>query len=230
MYNTGWAKSRRALDCFFREGRCYDRGNFSRTRLSGSRLSWPKLAKARFGLVRTFHRLEEKPAVSFGSHSNPRLLYVAQEFRSAKKLFEVKILVPFWNMVQTGIRINVLTRILCNVNALQNHSRQVYKSKCSQWEQPHVSKIVFACDNLKSNFHAAYITIVEFCKGFCHIHHILAFLLTQDDVTQVSCWYFFHLGLKIDTVDVSSNSTAADLVNSNRSYFRLHSAVACSLV
>ena len=30
-----------------REGRCCDRGNFARTRLSGSRLSWPKLAKAR---------------------------------------------------------------------------------------------------------------------------------------------------------------------------------------
>jgi len=31
-----------------REGRCCDRGNFPRTRLSGCRLSWPKFAKVRF--------------------------------------------------------------------------------------------------------------------------------------------------------------------------------------
>ena len=48
-----------------REGRCCDHGNFPRTRLSGSRLSWPKLAKARSGLVSTFHRWEEKLGVSF---------------------------------------------------------------------------------------------------------------------------------------------------------------------
>jgi len=38
-----------------REGRWCDRGNFPRTSLSVSRLSWPKLAKARSGLVPTFH-------------------------------------------------------------------------------------------------------------------------------------------------------------------------------
>jgi len=36
-----------SLGGVMREGRCCDRGNFPRTRLSGSRLSWPKLAKAR---------------------------------------------------------------------------------------------------------------------------------------------------------------------------------------
>jgi len=64
-----------------REGRCCDRGNFSRTRLSGSRLSWPKLAMARSGLVPTFQRREKKLAVSFGLYNSPRLLDVAQEPR-----------------------------------------------------------------------------------------------------------------------------------------------------
>jgi len=35
-----------------REGRCCDRGNFPRTCLFGSRLSWPKLAKASLGWCR----------------------------------------------------------------------------------------------------------------------------------------------------------------------------------
>ena len=61
------------------EGRCCDRGNFPRTRLSGSRLSWPKLAKAKYGLVPTFQRREKKLAVSFGLYNSPRLLDVAQE-------------------------------------------------------------------------------------------------------------------------------------------------------
>jgi len=60
-----------------REGRCCDLGNFPRTRLSGSRLSWLKLAKARYGLVPTFHRWEKKLAVSFGLYNCPRLLDVA---------------------------------------------------------------------------------------------------------------------------------------------------------
>jgi len=64
-----------------RVGRCCDLGNFPRTCLSGSRLSWPKLAKARSGLVLTFHRREEKLAFSFGSYSSPRLLDVAHESR-----------------------------------------------------------------------------------------------------------------------------------------------------
>jgi len=38
-----------------REDQCCDRGNFPRIRLSGRRLSWPTLAKARSGLVPTFH-------------------------------------------------------------------------------------------------------------------------------------------------------------------------------
>jgi len=63
-----------------REGRCCDRGNFPRTRLSGSRLSWPKLAKARSGLVPMFQRREKKLAVS-ELYNSPRLLDVAQEFR-----------------------------------------------------------------------------------------------------------------------------------------------------
>jgi len=63
------------------EGRCCDRGNFPRTRLSGSRLSWPKLAKARSGLVPTFQRREKKLAVSVGLCYSPRLLNVAQESR-----------------------------------------------------------------------------------------------------------------------------------------------------
>jgi len=64
-----------------REGRCCDRANSPRTRLSGSRLSWPKLAKARSGLVPTFQRREKKLAVSFGLYNSPRLLDVAQEPR-----------------------------------------------------------------------------------------------------------------------------------------------------
>jgi len=64
-----------------REGRCCERGNFPRTRLSCSRLSWPRLAKARTGLVPTFQRREKKLAVSCGLYNNPRLLDVAQESR-----------------------------------------------------------------------------------------------------------------------------------------------------
>ena len=61
--------------------RCCDRGNFPMTCLSGSRLSWPRLAKACSGLVRTFQRREKKRAVSFGLYNSPRLLDVAQETR-----------------------------------------------------------------------------------------------------------------------------------------------------
>jgi len=64
-----------------REGRCCDRENFPRTRLSGSRLSWPRLVKARSGLVPTFQRREKKLAVSFGLYNSPRLWDVAQESR-----------------------------------------------------------------------------------------------------------------------------------------------------
>ena len=72
-----------------REGRCCDRRNFPRTRLSGSRLSWPKLAKARGGLVPMFQRREKKLPVSFGLYNSPRLLDVAQESR----------LSPSWDVV-----------------------------------------------------------------------------------------------------------------------------------
>jgi len=58
-----------------------DCGIFPRTRLSGSRLSWPRLAKARSGLVPTFQRREKKLAVSFGLYNSPRLLDAAQESR-----------------------------------------------------------------------------------------------------------------------------------------------------
>jgi len=64
-----------------REGRCCDRGNFPRTRLSGSRLSWQRLAKARSGWVPMFQHREKKLAVSFGLYNSPRLLDVAQESR-----------------------------------------------------------------------------------------------------------------------------------------------------
>ena len=63
-----------SLGGVMREGRFCDHGNFPGTRLSGSRLSWPKLAKARSGLVPTFQRREKKLAVSFGSYNSPRLL------------------------------------------------------------------------------------------------------------------------------------------------------------
>ena len=49
-----------------REGRCCDRENFPRTRLSGSWLSWPNFAKARSGLVLTFQKWEKKLAVPLG--------------------------------------------------------------------------------------------------------------------------------------------------------------------
>jgi len=64
-----------------REGRCCDCGNFPRTHLSGSRLSWPRLVKARSELVPTFQQREKKLAVSFELYNSPRLLYVAQESR-----------------------------------------------------------------------------------------------------------------------------------------------------
>jgi len=64
-----------------KEGRRCNRGNFPKSRLSGSRLSWPKLAKARYGFVPMFYRREEKLAASFGSYNCPRLLAVAQESR-----------------------------------------------------------------------------------------------------------------------------------------------------
>ena len=70
-----------SLGGVMREGRCRDRGNFPTTRLCGSRLSWPKLVKARSGLVPTFHRWEDKLAAPFRSYSSPRLLDVAQESR-----------------------------------------------------------------------------------------------------------------------------------------------------
>jgi len=47
-----------------REDRCCDHGNFARTRLSGSQLSWPRLTKARSALVPTFQRREKKLFVS----------------------------------------------------------------------------------------------------------------------------------------------------------------------
>jgi len=55
--------------------------NFLRIRLSGSWLSWPKLAKARSGLMPTFQRREKKLAVSTGLYNSPILLDVAQESR-----------------------------------------------------------------------------------------------------------------------------------------------------
>jgi len=64
-----------------REGRCCDRGNFPRTRLSGSWVSWPRLAKARSGLVPTLQRREKKLAVCFGLYNSPKLLDAAQESR-----------------------------------------------------------------------------------------------------------------------------------------------------
>ena len=70
-----------SLGGVMREGRCCDRGNFPRTRLSSSRLSWPKFAKAWSGLVPTSHWWEEKLAASFGQYSSPRLLDVDQESR-----------------------------------------------------------------------------------------------------------------------------------------------------
>ena len=66
---------------FVWEGRCCDLANFPRTCLSGSRLSWPKLTKARSGSVPTFHRWEKKLAVSFGLCNSPRSFDVAQESR-----------------------------------------------------------------------------------------------------------------------------------------------------
>ena len=49
-----------------REGRCCYHGTFLKTCLSGSRLSWPLLAKAGCGLVLMFHWWEEKLAMPLG--------------------------------------------------------------------------------------------------------------------------------------------------------------------
>ena len=68
-----------SLGGIIREGRCCNRRNFPRTRLSGTRLSWPKLAKATSELVPTLHLWEEKLAASFGSCNSPRLLDVVQK-------------------------------------------------------------------------------------------------------------------------------------------------------
>jgi len=62
-----------------REGRYCEWGNFPRTPLSGIRLSWPKLAKARSGLVPTLQRRDKKLAVSFGLYNSTRLLDLAEE-------------------------------------------------------------------------------------------------------------------------------------------------------
>ena len=61
------------------KGRCCDLGKFPRTRLSGSRLSWRKLAKARSGLIPKFYRWEKKLSVSVGLYNRPRLLDGAHE-------------------------------------------------------------------------------------------------------------------------------------------------------
>jgi len=71
-----------------REGRCCHRGNFPRTLLSGSRLSWPKFAKAKSGLVPTFQRREKKLAVSFGFCNSPRSGGTAQ-FRTLEGALDV---------------------------------------------------------------------------------------------------------------------------------------------
>jgi len=94
------------LDGVMREGRYCDRGNFPRTRLSSSRLSWPKLAKARPGLVPTFRRREKKLAVSFGFYNRPRLLDVAQESRlspSGDVVTPVDMLAVEVANIQTGV-------------------------------------------------------------------------------------------------------------------------------
>ena len=82
--------------------------NFPRPRLSGSRLSWPKLAKARFGLVLTLHRWQEKLVVFFTSYNSPRLLDVAQESRLSlvRRCFvvtPVDMLAVEVTNVQTGV-------------------------------------------------------------------------------------------------------------------------------
>ena len=81
-------------------------GTFLLTRLSGSRLSWPKPAKARSGLVPTFQRREKKLAVSFGLYNSPRLLDVAQEsrlFPSGDVVTPVDMLTIEVANVQTGV-------------------------------------------------------------------------------------------------------------------------------
>jgi len=67
-----------------RERRYCVRGNLPRTRLSSCRLSRPKLAKARSGLLPTFQRREKKLAVCFGLYNSPRLLDVAQESKLSR--------------------------------------------------------------------------------------------------------------------------------------------------
>jgi len=52
-----WAETFR-LSAVMRDGRCRHRGRFPRTRLSGSRLSWPTLAKAKSSWCR--HSIGEK--------------------------------------------------------------------------------------------------------------------------------------------------------------------------
>ena len=84
-----------SLGGVIREDRCFDRGNFPRTHLSGSRLFWPKLAKARSGLVPTFHRWEKKLAVSFGSCNSPRLFDFAQKPGSQRQ--EMLCRNPSWH-------------------------------------------------------------------------------------------------------------------------------------
>ena len=89
-----------------REGRCCDCGNFPRIRLSGSRLSWPRLAKVWSGLVPTFKRREKKLAVFFGLYNSPRLLDVAQESRlspSGDVVIPVDVLAIEVASVQGGV-------------------------------------------------------------------------------------------------------------------------------
>ena len=46
------------LGCVINEGRRYDLGNFSRTRLSGKQLERTTLAKARYGFMPVFQQSE----------------------------------------------------------------------------------------------------------------------------------------------------------------------------
>jgi len=115
-----------------REGQCCDRENFPRVRLSGSRLSWPRLAKAGPGLVPTFQRREKKLSVSFGLYNSPRLLDVAQESR----------LSPSRDVVNP---VDVLAIEVAKVQAGVWEHRDGRGSKSRAWRFVDVDDLVF-CD------------------------------------------------------------------------------------
>ena len=71
------------------EGRCWDLGNFSSTRLSGIGVASLVLANARSGFVPEFHRAEKKLSGPLGLYRRARLLLAAHADKQSPLVSEV---------------------------------------------------------------------------------------------------------------------------------------------